>query len=383
MTSHPLYLMAAFAAIIALAEWLGRTRAGRLLGGAIIALLLGALGANIGLLPSPASPPPLYGHALAIVVPLAVFLLLLDCRLAALRRLGAGMSAAFALGAIGTMVGVASAFWLTDIRVPLGASAEPVAGMFAATYIGGSANLMAVALHYDVLSNAPLMAAITFSDAVAGVAWLVLLVPLARLLGSFAAKRNPGLATALPASDPPRRDSFGAASLLGVAILALGALGLADLATNWLAAHGIAMPTVLVITILGVVAAQIPRVHALNAARPVGVFLAYLVVALIGAMWNLGAVGQLTQFVTPLLLFVVTTLLVHGVVVFGVGRALGLDSSLLAVASSANVGGVVTILPIARGLNRMDLMGPGLLAGSLGNAIGTFAGFLVVHLLRG
>jgi hypothetical protein len=31
----------------------------------------------------------------------------------------------------------------------------------------------------------------------------------------------------------------------------------------------------------------------------------------------------------------------------------------------------------------MDLLGPGIVAGSLGNALGTYAGFLVVYLLNG
>lgn len=383
MSSHPAYLVAAFCAIVAAAEWLGWTRAGQAVGGAIIALLLGAFCANVGLLPSPAASPPLYAGPLGMVVPLAVFLLLLDCRLANLRQLGAGMSVAFGLGSIGTLAGVVGAFWVTDIRVPLGGVAEPVAGMFAATYIGGSPNLMAVALHYDVITNAPLMAAVSFADLAAGLAWIVLLVPLARGLGRAAASRGSAVVDPLPGdrSWPARR--IGAVDLLAVLALALCALGLTDLATSWFAARGIAVPTVLVVTLLGVVAAQFPRVHALESARPVGVVLAYLVVAMIGAMWSVTAVGELGRYVAPLLVFVTVVLAVHGFVVFGVGRTMRLDPSLLAIASSANVGGVVTILPVARGLGRMDLVGPGLLAGSLGNAVGTFAGFLTVQLLRG
>jgi len=383
MSSHPVYLVAVFCAIVAVAEWLGRTRVGRTLGGAIIALLLGALCANVGLLPSPASPPALYAHALSVAVPLAVFLLLLDCRVLTLRQLGAGMSVAFGLGAIGTMAGVVGAFWITDIRVPLGEVAEPVAGMIAATYVGGSPNLMALALHFDVITNASLMAAVGFADVAAGVAWLVLLVPLARWLGNVAVRRGPTVARSLPGDESWPACRIGPADLLAVAALSLCAMGLTDLATSWLAARGVAVPKVLVVTVLGLVAAQFPRVHTLTSARPVGVFLACLVVAMIGAMWNVTAVGELGQYATPLLLFVAVVLAVHGLVVFGVGRALGLDPSMLAIASSANVGGVVTILPVARGLGRMDLMGPGLLAGSLGNGMGTFAGFLAVQLLRG
>jgi uncharacterized membrane protein len=74
--------------------------------------------------------------------------------------------------------------------------------------------------------------------------------------------------------------------------------------------------------------------------------------------------------------------LVHGLVQFGVGRLLGLSPEMLAVASSANIGGAGTILPIARGLDRMDLLTPGMIAGALGNATGTYAGFMMVWFLR-
>ena len=39
-------------------------------------------------------------------------------------------------------------------------------------------------------------------------------------------------------------------------------------------------------------------------------------------------------------------------------------------------------MPIATGLRRMDLLLPGILVGSLGNAIGTYAGFLMVGWLQ-
>jgi uncharacterized protein YecT (DUF1311 family) len=67
---------------------------------------------------------------------------------------------------------------------------------------------------------------------------------------------------------------------------------------------------------------------------------------------------------------------------FGLGRLLRLSPATLAIASSANIGGALTIMPIATGLRRMDLFLPGILVGSLGNAIGTYAGFLMVGWLQ-
>jgi hypothetical protein len=90
----------------------------------------------------------------------------------------------------------------------------------------------------------------------------------------------------------------------------------------------------------------------------------------------------LVTLYTVTVLFVALVLLIHGMVQFGLGRLLRLSPEVLAIASSANVGGTLTVMPIATGLRRMDLLLPGILVGSLGNAIGTYAGFLMVGLLQ-
>jgi hypothetical protein len=73
-------------AVAAVADWLGTLPAGRWLGGAIISLLLGILLANVGLIPTVSNAPPLYQYLIAVGAPVAIFLLLLDVRLQALKR---------------------------------------------------------------------------------------------------------------------------------------------------------------------------------------------------------------------------------------------------------------------------------------------------------
>jgi len=113
-----------------------------------------------------------------------------------------------------------------------------------------------------------------------------------------------------------------------------------------------------------------------------GVFGSYLFLAVVGASCDLEALAGLGRVGGLLVLFVALVLLIHGLVQFGLGRLLRLSPEVLAIASSANVGGTLTIMPIATGLKRMDLLLPGILVGSLGNAIGTYAGFLMVGWLQ-
>ena len=71
-----------------------------------------------------------------------------------------------------------------------------------------------------------------------------------------------------------------------------------------------------------------------------------------------------------------TMVLVHGAIVFGVGAMVRADPAMSAVASQANIGGSTSALALAKSLGRGDLMLPGILVGALGNAVGTYLGFL-------
>jgi uncharacterized protein len=113
-----------------------------------------------------------------------------------------------------------------------------------------------------------------------------------------------------------------------------------------------------------------------------GMFGSYLFLAVIGAGCDFEALAGLGRIGGMLVLFVALALLIHGLVQFGAGRLFRFSPEVLAIASSANVGGTLTIMPIATGLRRMDLLLPGILVGSLGNAIGTYAGFLMVGWLQ-
>jgi len=375
-----IFLLAILCAVAAVADWLGRLPAGRWLGGAIISLLLGILLANVGLIPTVADAPPLYGHLIAVGAPIAIFLLLLDVRLQALKRAGLPMLVAFGIGSVGTLVGVATAFWLTNADEWLGRFAAPVGGMYAATYIGGSANLTAVALHYGVTDEPVLFAATNVADGVGGTLWIAGLVILVHLLHRLLGSRPEPAVLDAETFEDTRPVSLGSLGML--LALAFGNLWASQRFSAWTTESGVPVPAILILTTLALLFAQVPAVQRLGGARMLGVFGSYLFLAVIGAGCDFGALAGLGRVGGLLVLFVVLILLVHGFIQFGVGRLLRLSPETLAIASSANVGGALTIMPIATGLRRMDLLLPGILVGSLGNAIGTYAGFLMVGWLQ-
>ena len=74
--------------------------------------------------------------------------------------------------------------------------------------------------------------------------------------------------------------------------------------------------------------------------------------------------------------------LVHGLILFVIGGLLKQDWAIISVASNANIGGATSAGVLATAIGRGDLRLPGILAGSLGNAVGTYAGVFVALYLR-
>jgi uncharacterized membrane protein/uncharacterized protein len=378
--TDPIYLLAVLVAVAAIAEWLGRHPAGSWLGGAIITLILGILLANAGVIPTVTNAPPIYGYLVSVGAPVAVFLLLLDVHLGAIKRAGLPMLVAFGIGSAGTLAGVATAFWLTDAGEWLGQFAAPVGGMYAATYIGGSPNLTAVALHFGVTNEPVLFAGVNVVDGIGGTLWLVALVMVVQLLHRLYGSRPEPVSQDTPEIDDARPITV--ISVGALLALAFASFWISQQVADWTADRGVRVPPILILTTLALLAAHVPAVRQMGGARMLGLFGSYLFIAVIGASCDFEALAGLGRTGGLLVLFVAIVLTVHGLVQFGVGRLSRLSPETLAIASSANVGGTLTILPIARGLRRMDLLLPGILVGSLGNAIGTYAGFLMVWWLQ-
>ena len=81
--------------------------------------------------------------------------------------------------------------------------------------------------------------------------------------------------------------------------------------------------------------------------------------------------------------FAATTVAIHGIGIFGVGRLLGIDAATLAVASQANVGGPASAVALASARGYTDRLLPGVAIGLLGYAVGNYTGFMVANLMRG
>lgn len=379
--SDPLFLLAVLCANVALAEWLVRRTRLRHLGSALLVIVITAIAANAGVIPPYSDAIPVYAGVFSYVAPLGIFWLLLQVRLKGLVHVGLPLFALFLVGAAGTIAGTLCGLAVVGGQSAFGEKSFALGGMFVATYVGGSVNFNAVALQYGVVEDGALYAGATVVDSAMTTIWMAVNVALPRLARGFWPRRPGATAEgrAAEATTGLEDDTETVHPLDLALVVALGALGL--WASEWLGAR-LGVPSMLVLTTIALVLAQVPAVARLRGPRLCGMFAVLVFLAVIGALCDVRALAGIGALGTRLMVFVTVLVAVHGLLVYGAAAALRIDAATASVASQANIGGGASALALARSLGRAELVLPAILIGSLGNALGTYLGFLVASWLR-
>jgi uncharacterized membrane protein len=370
-----------------------RTTVLRHLGTALLVIVVVAVAANLGVVPTFSPEVAIYEGIFDVGVNVGIFWILLQVSLVDLRRAGGKMILLFAIGALGTIVGVTTGLFVIDAAEVIGERWPAFGGMFVATYTGGSANLNILAAEYGVARDGALYIGANAVDAIMTTVWMVATIVLPRLLWRvFPRARAEGdevldeevLARALDDTERLHPVHLALLVALGAGAYFASTWSTAEInAALEAAGSRVTIPRALVITTLALALAQVPAIARLAGARTLGMFALYLFLAVIGALCDLSALEQLGSQAASLFLFVTVAIALHGLVCFGLAGVLRLDWDMAAVASQANVGGGTTALALARGLGRADLVLPGILVGSLGTASGTYLGILTTEFLLG
>ncbi|MFT7121929.1 MAG: putative membrane protein [Neolewinella sp.] len=376
MLSSPLFVLTILCLSVVVSEWLVKRTFLKHLGTALVVILFVAILANVGLLPSASEGSVVYTGIFKYLAPLSIFYLLLDVNLASIRKAGAPMLLLFGMGSTGTVLGVLAGMWLIDGATHFGNLYPAISGMFTGTYSGGSVNFNAVAIHYNMMQQGALYAGMTAVDNIITAIWMVVTLAVPMLLRRAVGTKKK-VAALVPENVEREYESISIISLGVLLSVGLGALFVSQLLAGWLSGMGLMVPSILILTTIALVLAQFPVFHRLAGGQVIGLFCVYLFLAVIGAFCELAALGQIGVLAWRLLALVVTIVVVHGAVVFGVAAIGKLDWDTAAVASQANIGGSSSALALAKSLDRMDLYLPGILVGSLGNGLGTYLGFMV------
>ncbi|MDH5631317.1 MAG: DUF819 family protein, partial [Gammaproteobacteria bacterium] len=150
------------------------TKIGAKLTGIVVTMSAAMLLANIRVLPIESQ---VYDNIFSFLLPTAIPLLLFRADIRRIINEAGQTLVAFILGVIGVLLGVLTAHFL----IPVGEFAAETAGLYTATYIGGSANFAAVTVASEFQKGSELTALIA-ADIIATNIQLIVLIALPSIL---------------------------------------------------------------------------------------------------------------------------------------------------------------------------------------------------------
>jgi len=381
MFHDTLSILAILCLNIVISEWLCQKPFFRHVGTGLMVIILTAIVANLGVIPASTPATPLYDGIFAYIAPLSIFLMLLNVNLSSLKKAGKPMLMMFLIGSFGTMIGALVAMWLVSGKSQIGEMFYAIGGMYTGTYIGGSMNFNAVALHYGVSQQGSLFSAATVADNIITALWVIATLALPQILNKKFPRKN-----VMEISEETQAETHHYSDIESVRpfdlafLLAISLVGIR--LSTWLSSQIPQIPTILWLTTIALVLAQIPAVNRLKGHKLLGLLGVYLFLAVIGAYCDVPALIKDGALAIVLLVFVTILVAVHGLIIYGLGALFKQDWDIISIASQANVGGSTSAMALSRSLNRTDLTLPGILVGALGNATGTYWGVLIAEILR-
>lgn len=373
MASLPLMSLILVLGLTGVGLWLAQVNSlGRKLGSTMVILMLGLLVANVTTwTPEPSAVSwvngPLTSYAIAELL-LAVELrsVLPDAR----RLLLPFITAVAGTLAAVLLVGLLLSGWLGQSWISL-------AGLLSATFTGGSLNFVSVARSLEIPPSLLLIA--TAADHVAFTAWFLVSL----LIGRGRRQHRPIEALEANSSASTSINAFALPSFQAVMIGLLwggGVLLISEGLGGFLILLGVDVPSILVLTTVALIAAQLPRSDSRSACYGLGLVLIQPFFAVIGLSSSLGVLfGE----GLPVLLYAGLVVLVQAIVVLQARRWFRWPLAECLVASQAAVGGPSTALALAGSLERPNLVLPSVAIGLLGYLLGTYVGLALSALLNG
>ncbi len=368
-------LWAVLIAIAAFGFWCERYPWGRKYSGVMLLITLAIVLANLRIIPTKA---PAYDVVWEYLVPIAIPLLLFQADMKRIVRESGPTLIAFIVGSAAVAAGAIVGASLLD----LGPKEAELAGIFTGTYIGGSLNFAAVAEATDMQNSSLLAAAVAADNVITNLHFLLIIF----IPGiAWLAKRYPthhmenAEVVDLGSGKPVHRIAdLDIAGLLASLALAFAIAGIG----TWLSTlAGYPQFAILVITAIALAIASLfpEQMKNLSGYSEAGNVMMFIFLASIGASAD---VWELIEIAPILFVFATIIIVVHLVVLFGLGMLLKLDLAELAMASAVCIGGPSSAPALASAKGWKDLLIPGILAGSFGYATGSFIGVTVAEWLR-
>jgi uncharacterized membrane protein len=368
-------LWAVLIGLAAFGFWCERFPWGRKYSGVMLLITAAIVLANLRIIPTSA---PAYDVVWDYLVPLAIPLLLFQADLKRIVRESGPTLIAFIIGSATVVAGTIVSLSLFD----LGPYEKELAGIFTGTYIGGGLNFAAVSEATGMQGNSLLAAAYAADNVITNLHFLLILfIPgVAWIAKRFPTHHMDNASEFDVETDGPVHQ-IANLDVAGLLMALAAAFALAFVGKSLATLAGRPEFSILVTTALALmVATFLPhQVEKLSGYREAGNVMMFIFLASVGASAD---VWQLIETAPILFVFATVIVTVHFVLLLGIGMLLKLDLAELAMASAVCIGGPSSAPALASALGWRDLLIPGILAGSLGYAMGSFIGVTLVEFLR-
>jgi uncharacterized membrane protein len=377
MTRNPLYIICVLVCIEAVILRIDASPIGkkmfRFLPSMFWIYFIPMLANTVGILPDESD---VYGTITRWVLPGSLVVLLLSADIRGILKLGPTALGVMAASVGGIMIGAPVVMLIYRHWLP--ADAWQAVGALSGSWIGGSANMVAV--KEGIGTPDEMFKLLIITDTIIPYAWMGLLIALSAHQEKFDRwnKSNTKLLDDLvihaknnSSCNVVRHTLAGTTAIV---VIALVSAGLAVWASRVLpSVKNVVNPvawSVIIATIIGISLSFSParRLESCGSNR-IGFFLLYLVLASIGAKTNLSFMGNLPIF----LIAGATWMLIHAACLLLATRIFRAPMALAAAASQSSIGGPASG-PVIAGIYHPDLAPVGLLLAVLGNISGTFLG---------
>ncbi len=386
-------MMAAVAASIYLEQryaWASR------LSGAVIALLIALALVNTGIIPAHAV---FYDDIVwGYVVPLAIPLLLLQTNIRRIWRETGRLLAIFLIGSVGTVAGAVIGCVLLRTSID---GLPQVAAMMTGSYIGGGVNFTALADAFKV--SGTLVSSTIVADNLNMALYFLILLGIAG--NSFFRRFYPHpLIDEVEQSGVSEEGKTLAASYWGrkdvslrdiamcvtyaVVVVTISKFLGATLSTlvppdgSWLSKMGGTFlgSQYVWITLISMIFASVfeKQANSMNGAQEIGTFFIYMFFFVIGVP---ASIMEILTNAPMLFVFCFIMVVVNMLFCLIGGKILNFALEDILVASNANIGGPTTAAGLAISQGWTKLVGPAMLVGTFGYAIGTYIGIIVGSIL--
>ncbi len=367
-------IWAAIFVIVIFSLWLEKTKIGATVSAVVIIILTSIVLSNLSIIPKSAGAYDVIGGYL---LPLAIPLLLFKADLRRIIPETKGLLIAFLFGTLGTIIGVLIGVWL----LPLGDSSHQLAGIFSATYIGGSMNMAAVAQVVEI--DPTVLSSSVAADNVIGIMYLGLLIimPSIKILHRYFPTKIIQQAKSLEIhSTQTTVDNFPQMDLLHICFALTLSLVITAISYGIAQFLGIKNYAILFITAITVLIANIfPRqLKKLQGDYEIGMLFMYLFFVIIGASAD---IALMIDGALVLVLFTIIIIFFHLITILLGGKLFKLDLAEILIASNACAMGPATAVAMAAKNNWKTLTTPAIMLGVFGYVIANFVGVTLSNYL--